>query len=273
MGSVPPVAQSPARRVSTSPMLVTRPSPASFANGLPESVPPQVEPTLSGLPQGEGQTEEMLMQARLQQQHILQRQVLAAQQAQQVQGIARQGMGSPNQGNAQMGGGMPGNLNPAQQAYLRQQGMTPQQMVALNMFAAQQRAQQAAQQSTATSSPSLNQSPALAQQNQPMANRIPPHLMAQFAALQGFPSNAAGGATPGAGMSNEQTRAILQMQTALYQQRLQQSQQGAQSSGQNLNQQSGMGQNQQSGMGSGGQGSAMAQMMGLGGGMQGMGQR
>lgn len=194
-------------------------------------------------------SEDMLAQARLQQQHILQRQMLAAQQA-RSQALTPGSIPGGTPGSTGPAGspmGLPNNLNPAAAAYLRQQGMTPQQMIALNMFAAQQRAQQQQQQQPQqTASPALSQPPG---QGPNMPNRLPPHVMAQFAA-QGFPN--AGNTGPGGGMSSDQARAIMQMQTALYQQRMQ-SQQG--------------GQGQRPGSSGGGMGGMM------GGNMQGMGPR
>lgn len=200
-------------------------------------------------------SEDMLAQARLQQQHILQRQMLAAQQA-RTQALTPNSIQGGTPGSTGPAGtpmGLPNNLNPAAAAYLRQQGMTPQQMIALNMFAAQQRAQQNAQQQQQqpTASPALTQPPGQGPNMPP--NRLPPHIMAQFAA-QGFPN--AGSPSPGGGMSSDQARAIMQMQTALYQQRMQ-SQQG--------------GQGQRPGSSGGGMGGMMGGMMG--GNMQGMGPR
>jgi hypothetical protein len=179
--------------------------------------------------------------------------------------------------------GFPANMNPAAAAYLRQQGMNPQQMAALNMLAAQQRAQQA--QATGTSSgspmgtqPGMQQSPGMAQlgmmglnpqQQQQLANRLPPHMIAQLQQQGGFPHTPNTGGAGGAGssgMTPEQARAIMNMQQALRMQQ-QQAQQG-QGQGQG---QHGMPGQQGLGSQAGINPAMMAQFLqNAGGGMQGM---
>lgn len=252
-----PVEPSPSttNRVSTSPMMRQVPTPVRQPQGYAVPGMEGMQRVVSGGQRapsqppgvhGEGGPspsveQEALFQARLQQQHLLQRQALAAQQAQQgqAQGFSSPGMPGNPAGNG-LPLGFPGNVTPASAAaFLRQQGMNPQQVLALNLFAAQQQRQQ---QMAATGSqpPGMGQSgmgqqppaqqPGMGQlgmmglnpqQQHQLANRLPPHLMAQFQQ----------GAAGGTGMTNEQARAIMNMQQALAQQRMQQQQQQQQGQG------------------------------------------